>query len=292
MAIKTILVPTDFSPSAAHAVEAATGLAKSLGASLHLLHVLHLPVQAVTPEIPVVPVGYWRDVVAHAEGAVGELRKKLEAQGIRVTTEVFEDVPGFAVAASAKRVKADLIVMGSRGLTGVKHAVFGSVAERTVRTAPCPVLTVKADGGPLSLRTILVAMDFSPSAMKALALAQELAKGAGHGHVILLHAYYIPVELEQYLIEHGEPALERLSKSVTRELEAALARLKQAGLSGEYVAGRGAPEQLIVELAKQRKVDLIAMGTHGRRGLSHLLLGSVAERVVRTAECPVLTTRP
>ncbi len=291
MAIKTILVPTDFSESAARAVDAACGLAKSLGASIHLLHVLHLPVQAVTPEIPVVPVGYWRDIVAHAEGTVSELKKKLEAQGIRVTSEVFEDVPGFAVAAAAKRTSADLIVMGSRGLTGVKHAIFGSVAERTVRTAPCPVLTVKAECGALQLRNILVAMDFSSSAKKALELAQDLATRAGPAHMILLHAYFIPVELEQFLVERGEPALEKLSKSVTQELEAALARLKQAGISAEYVASRGAPEQLIVELAKQRKVDLIAMGTHGRRGLSHLLLGSVAERVVRTAECPVLTTR-
>jgi nucleotide-binding universal stress UspA family protein len=78
---------------------------------------------------------------------------------------------------------------------------------------------------------------------------------------------------------------------VTQELEGLLAKLKQAGISAEYLASRGAPESLIVELAKQRKVDLIAMGTHGRRGLSHLLLGSVAERVVRTAECPVLTAR-
>jgi nucleotide-binding universal stress UspA family protein len=291
MAIKTILVPTDFSDNAARACEAAAGLAKALDASIHLLHVLHLPVQAVTPEIPVVPVGYWRDIVAHAESAVAEQKKKLEAKGVRVTTEVFEDLPGFAIAAAAKRVSADLIVMGSRGLTGVKHAVFGSVAERTVRTAPCPVLTIKAEGGALALRNILVAMDFSPSAMKALELAQDLAKRAGPAHVILLHAYYIPVELEQFLVERGEPALEKLSKSVTQELEAALARLKQAGLSAEYVASRGAPDQLIVELARQRKVDLIAMGTHGRRGLSHLLLGSVAERVVRTAECPVLTTR-
>jgi nucleotide-binding universal stress UspA family protein len=253
--------------------------------------VLHLPVQAVTPEIPVVPVGYWRDIVAHAESALGAEKAKLEKLGLRVTSEVFEDLPGFAIAAAAKRAQADLIVMGSRGLTGVKHAVFGSVAERTVRTAPCPVLTVKAEGGALQLRNILVAMDFSASAKKALELAQDLAKRAGPAHVILLHAYYIPVELEQYLVERGEPALEKLSKSVTQELEGLLAKLKQAGISAEYLASRGAPESLIVELAKQRKIDLIAMGTHGRRGLSHLLLGSVAERVVRTAECPVLTAR-
>jgi len=166
------------------------------------------------------------------------------------------------------------------------------VAERTVRTAPCPVLTVKQDGaGALPLRTILVPMDFSPAAHEALELAKALAKSAGPSHLILVHAYYVPIELEQYLIQKGDPVLERLSESVTKDLEKILTDLQNAGISSEYIAQNGAPERLIVELAKSKHVDLIAMGTHGRRGLSHLLLGSVAERVVRTAECPVLTVR-
>jgi nucleotide-binding universal stress UspA family protein len=287
-----ILVPTDFSENAQAALESATSLARSFGASIHLLHVVQMPVLPTFPEAaPVVPVTFWQELREHALRNLEKQKARLGTAGVRCEIEVIEDVPGFAIAAAAKRAQADLIVMGSRGLTGVKHVVFGSVAERTVRTAPCPVLTVKAEAGALQLRTILVAMDFSPSALKALELAQDLAKRAGPAHVILLHAYYIPVELEQYLVEKGEPALEKLSKSVTQELENALARLKQAGISAEYIASRGAPDQLVVELAKQRKVDLIAMGTHGRRGLSHLLLGSVAERVVRTAECAVLTTR-
>ena len=291
MQIKTILVPTDFSEHADKALESAEILAKPLGAQIHLLHVVHLPVQAVTPEMAVVPVGFWQDLREHAERKTAELKKKVEAQGLRCTTEIVEDVPGFAIAAAAKRANADLIVMGSRGLTGVKHALLGSVAERTVRTAACPVLTVKQDGGgALRLRTILVPMDFSDSAHRALDLAKEFAK-SGPAHLILVHAYYVPVELEQYLIQKGDPVLERLSASVTKDLEKILTGLQDAGLSSEYITGNGAPERLIIELAKSKHADLIAMGTHGRRGLSHLLLGSVAERVVRTAECPVLTVR-
>jgi nucleotide-binding universal stress UspA family protein len=291
MPIKTILVPTDFSEHADKALEAAEVLAKPLGARIHLLHVMHVPVSAVTPEMAAIPASFWRDLRSYAERKTAEQQKKVEQKGVRCTTEIVEDVPGFAIAAAAKRANADLIVMGSRGLSGVKHAVLGSVAERTVRTAPCPVLTVKHEGGALRLRTILVAMDFSPSAHRALELAKELAKSAGPAHVILVHAYYIPVELEQYLIQKGDPVLERLSESVTKDLEKILTDLQNAGISSEYIAQNGAPERLIVELAKSKHVDLIAMGTHGRRGLSHLLLGSVAERVVRTAECPVLTVR-
>lgn len=292
MQIARILVPTDFSEHAQKAIESAEILAKPLGAAIHLLHVLHLPVQAVTPEMAVVPVGFWQDLRAHAERKLDEARKAIEGHGVRCTTEVIEDIPGFAIAAAAKRANADLIVMGSRGLTGIKHAVLGSVAERTVRSAPCPVLTVKQDGGgALRLRTILVPMDFSPSSHRALEFAKELAKTAGPAHLILVHAYYVPIELEQFLIQQGDPVLERLSETVTKDLEKILTGLQDAGISSEYLASRGAPERLIIELAKQKHADLIVMGTHGRRGLTHLLLGSVAERVVRTAECPVMTVQ-
>mgnify|MGYP001401776221 CR=1 FL=1 len=108
---------------------------------------------------------------------------------------------------------------------------------------------------------------------------------------LLVQILHLPIELEQFLIQQGNPVLERLSETVTKDLEKILTGLQDAGISSEYVANRGAPERLIVELAKQKGVDLIVMGTHGRRGLTHMLLGSVAERVVRTAECGVLTVQ-
>ncbi len=290
-AIRRILVPTDFSEHARHAAEIAGQLAKSLGAGVHLLHVLNLPVQAVTPEAAVVPVGFWKELRAHAERQVEAEKKKLEGLGVAVTSEVFEDVPGFAISGAAERAKADLIVMGSRGLSGLKHIVLGSVAERTVRTAPCPVLTVKAESGPLRLRTIVVGMDFSAAAKRALELAKELAQKAGPAHLVLVHAEYIPIELEQYLLRDGDSALQRMSDAVKKDLEKVLVGLQDEGISAEFLTVRGTPEKLIVDTADQKDADLVAIGTHGRRGLTHLLLGSVAERVVRTAKQPVLTVR-
>ena len=136
MQIKKILVPTDFSEHADQAIATGEGLAKSFGAEIHLLHVLHLPVQAVTPEMTVVPVGFWQDLRSFAQKKLDASRAGIEKLGLRCSAEIVEDVPGFAIAAAAKRVNADLIVIGSRGLTGLKHALLGSVAERTVRTAP------------------------------------------------------------------------------------------------------------------------------------------------------------
>jgi nucleotide-binding universal stress UspA family protein len=287
--IKKILVPTDFSEHAERAVAQATALAKPFGASLHLLHVVQLPMLPANPEAPPIPITFWQELRTNARARLVPIQKQIESQGVRCEMEVVEDIPGFAIAAAAERTHADLIVMGSRGLTGLKHVLLGSVAERTVRSAPCPVLTVK--GGELRLRTIAVPMDFSPAAQQALEAAKSLAKTAGPAHLVLVHAYYVPVELEQYLVSHGDPFFERLSKGVTKDLEAILTGLSDAGISAEYVARPGVPETVILEVVKEKKADLIAMGTHGRRGLKHLLLGSVAEHVVRTSDVPVLTVR-
>jgi len=291
MEIKTILTPTDFSADAERAIETAASLAKSYGAMLHLLHVVQPPLQPVGPELAVAPVAFWQELHEAGKKRLANTKKKLDAQGVRCEIEVVDDVPGFAIAAAAERVHADLIVMGSRGLTGLKHVVLGSVAERTVRQAACPVLTVKDRGKPLAFRTILVPMDFSAAAKQALAFVRRLAEKSAPSHLVLVHAYYVPVELEQYLTAHGETTFDRISKDVTRELEAILVELQDAGVSAEYVARPGSPDHVVLEVARDKNADLIAMGTHGRRGLSHLFLGSIAERVVRSAEVPVLTVR-
>ncbi|HTO68273.1 MAG TPA: universal stress protein [Myxococcota bacterium] len=291
MEIKTILAPSDFSQDAERAIETATSLAKSFGARLRLLHVVQPPVQPAGPELAVAPVAFWRELHDNAAKRLALVKEKVAAAGVACDVEVIDDMPGFAIADAAERSHADLIVMGSRGLTGLKHLVLGSVAERTVRYAKCPVLTVKDHGRALAFRTIVVPMDFSPGAKQALELAKWFAKKSGPAHLVLVHAYYVPVELEQYLAEHGEATFDRISKQVTKDLDAMLADLQSAGLSAEYVARAGSPDHVILEVVKEKRADLVAMGTHGRRGLSHLLLGSVAERVVRTAEAPVLTVR-
>lgn len=289
--LEKILVPTDFSEHAQGALEAATSLARAFGASIHLLHVVQMPVLPTLPETaPVVPVGFWQELREHALRNLEKQKAKLEGAGLRCQVEVIEDIPGFAIAAAAERARADLIVMGSRGLTGLKHVVLGSVAERTVRSAACPVLTVK-QGGELRLHRILIAMDFSPAAHRALELAVLLAKSAGPAHLILVHAYHVPVELEQYLVARGKAIPDLLSPEATKDLDRILADVQAAGLSCEYVAAAGAPETVIADVARDKKVDLVALGTHGRRGLSHLFLGSVAESVVRHCEQPVVTVR-
>ncbi|MBW2281291.1 MAG: universal stress protein [Deltaproteobacteria bacterium] len=145
MQIRNILVPVDFSADSDHATGVATDLAKSFGAKLLLLHAYHLPAQIAMPDQVMVPQEYWDGVRDAAQRKLEECRASAASNGVEVEVELVAQAPSFAISETAKRVNADLIVMGTRGLTGLKHVLLGSTAERTVRLAPCPVMTVKAD---------------------------------------------------------------------------------------------------------------------------------------------------
>ncbi len=144
---------------------------------------------------------------------------------------------------------------------------------------------------PFRIRNVLVATDFSPESARALAYARELASVAGPAHVVLVHAYYLPPELLTFVGDGAPAHLEALSEHASKELEKALVELQEAGISADYVTQHGRPEQVVVRVALERSIDLIVMGTHGRTGLAHLALGSVACRVVQSAPCPVLTVK-
>jgi len=143
MEIRAILVPTDFSEPAGHAFEHALELAKAFGSRIQLLHAYQLPVQLGIGEPVPLPQEFFDQLRARGQQHLDELVEKAKARGIEATSELIQDAPAHAICEAAKRAKADMIVMGTRGLTGVKHVLLGSVAERTVRSAPCPVLTVR-----------------------------------------------------------------------------------------------------------------------------------------------------
>jgi nucleotide-binding universal stress UspA family protein len=142
--LETLLVPTDFSADAETALNEAISLAKSLGSRIHLIHIYHLPAYAAAPWGYSYPTDLFTEVRQHVAARMAEEQKRVEAEGISTSTEVVEGAPSESIVECAGRIGADLIVMGTRGLTGIKHVVLGSVAERTLRHAPCPVMTVKA----------------------------------------------------------------------------------------------------------------------------------------------------
>lgn len=141
---------------------------------------------------------------------------------------------------------------------------------------------------PLRFRRIVVPMDFSAPARRALALARDLAQLAGPSHVMLVHGYHVPPEIEAFAADLIPSYLERLSEQAAEDLSALLSELQDAGVSAEFFSQAGSPERVILDLARDKEADLIVMGTHGRTGLARAALGSVAARVVRAATCPVI----
>ena len=143
---RKILIPIDFSTHSSRALQTGIELAKTFGAKLHLLHCYQINVGAISPYGLVIPESFDRDIREAAQRQLAQWREKATAKKVEAETEVSPIFPSEAIASTAERIGADLIVMGTRGLSGIKHVMLGSVAERTVRIAPCPVLTVKATG--------------------------------------------------------------------------------------------------------------------------------------------------
>jgi nucleotide-binding universal stress UspA family protein len=143
--VRLILVPIDFSPHSDAALDRAVDFAKAFGAKIHLLHSYAVPVQGVMPYDFAVPDGVWDGIRKVAEHKLEEFRQSVASEGLEASSEVSPVMPSEAILAVSREIGADLIVMGTHGHTGLKHALLGSVAERTIRLAPCSVLTVKEE---------------------------------------------------------------------------------------------------------------------------------------------------
>jgi len=143
MTIQTILVPTDLSPPAQRALEYAVQFARSLSAQIHLLHAcgIEFPFLEPTLRLPDLTERIRND----ARAALEPLERRLSESGVRYKSHLSAELPVPAILHLAASISADLIIMGTRGLTGVRHWMLGSVAERIVRIAPCSVLTVKTE---------------------------------------------------------------------------------------------------------------------------------------------------
>ena len=141
---RKILVPIDFSDHSSAALDLAIDLARSYGATLHLLHCYPIDPGAISPYGIVIPEGFDRDVREAAGQQLARWADKAAAAKVAVEQHLSAMFPAEVIARTAGEIGADLIVMGTRGLSGLKHVLLGSIAERVLRLAPCPVLTVKA----------------------------------------------------------------------------------------------------------------------------------------------------
>ena len=145
--IESILVAVDFSEHADRALDAAVELAKQFDAGLHLVHAVDTRVPLMSPCEVAIPTSFMAEARGAAASKLDFLVEKVATEGVTAVSHLSEVPAALAIVGLAEELGADLIVMGTRGRTGLKHVLLGSVAERTRRHAPCSVLAVKASSG-------------------------------------------------------------------------------------------------------------------------------------------------
>lgn len=297
--INRVLVATDFSDCATHALDYAGFLAKAHAAPVDILHVTEL-LPDMDPAGPAADL-YFKERRLIADGLLQQLVDRYAETGVPAQSRQRLGIPSQQINQVAGECGVDLVVLGSHGRSDLADLALGSTAERVVRGAPCPVFTVRAKpqyrtstgDQPRTpspcVRHILSPVDFSDCALEALDYATQLAAQL-HADLTILHVMepvYYDLELGSgHIME--EPAKR---KEAEERLDDLTDKLASSGLDiNTHVRGGVAPDA-IVAAAYHIPTDLIVMGTHGRRGLSRFSSGSVAEAVLRQAPCPVVTLR-
>lgn len=298
MTLDHILLPTDFSACADHALTHAVEVADRFDARLHILHV----VNELDPD--------WYGITDAQERAV-KLREQIReeahdrlhslAPDSRVDTTVSLQL-SFDVADSIHEYVdergIDLVVMGTHGRKGLDRLMLGNVADKIVRHAPCPVMTVREEvpwagaEDEVAFQEVLAPIDFSDHSRAALRTSKAFART----YDARLHLLFVAekrtvptfsdtgipgvgvVEMDPEIVKNAERALEQLDASVDGPDVESAYHVREGNVSAD-----------IVDVAETRGIDLIVMATRGLTGMSRFLLGSNTERVVRVAPCPVLT---
>ena len=296
--LKKILFPTDFSRCANQAFWRAIYLARKYQAELFMLHAIVLhdddPHNAASlfPDIEDIhkklkEIGHEKmDIVIESYHADDINIKKADERGI---------APASVILEYTQENDIDLIVMGTHGRRGLGHLFLGSVAEEVVRLAKCPVLTIREIKDPEpaeELNRILVPIDFSDYARQALMNAKEIA-AAYDARLQLLHVVEQTIHPSFYV--SGKTSIFDLMPHIKVKSTEAMERMLKETKGPKVVADihviEGYAPRDIVKFAKSHETDLIVIATHGLMGIEHLLLGSVAEKVIRMAPCPVFTVK-
>ena len=292
---KCILTTINFSEYSKIALDICLGVSRCMKTKLYVLHTIEK-----------FPHDYRHLLsgTAHAD-----MKQKLEAEAMdkikaMIPAELLESGnvvpmvrfgrPFLEIIQIAKEKNVDLLAIGTHGRAGVDRVILGSVAERIVRKARCPVMVVRGRKY-VGFKRIIVPIDLSDCSRIALEYASATAR-AHKSKLTILHVYEESF-IEPYInAANSEEEADEIIKEIERVNETKFDEfLKTVDLSGveyEKLLKKGIPETDIVEIAMEQQANLIVMGTHGRSGIKHILIGSTAEEVVRTVHCDIIIVKP
>ena len=274
-----ILVCTDGSPDSEGAITAALQLAKATGSMVVLLEVIFYLAgyELQSPDTlapPMVNLELMQVQETAAKERLETWRAEAAREGVTLEPRVRTGSSAYeGILEEAGETQPDLIIMGRHGYTGLTRLLMGSVTARVIGHSSCHVL-VAPRGVPLSFERLLIASDGSPFSEAAWNEALSLAKTMGSA-----------------LIGVAVAASERDIPTATEAVRQLEARAGQQGITLDTMILTGRPEEGIVKAAEFKQASLIIVGSHGRTGLKRLLMGSVAERVIGHAKCPVLVVK-
>lgn len=297
-----ILVPLDGSPRAEVILSLLARILRREDSEIVLLRVVDIPPSVGRVNLAVVRAQHREEAQKYLQG----LAERFSSSGAKVHARVAHGAPADVILDTAEREGATMIALSTHGRTGLARWALGSVAEKVARTSDVPVLLVRSfrrgaagDLEPtvaqeIPFRRILVPVDGSATSMSAVAPAVKFAQLYG-SDIFVLHVEtpYVPPSpvlpgMEMVLPSSVPPATPSDRDEVTAK---AAKFFVQAGLKAARQTTVGEPAAEIIDLSINRGMDLIAMGTHGRTGLARWSLGSVAERVLRSGEAPLLLVR-
>ncbi|MBC8155628.1 MAG: universal stress protein [Bacteroidetes bacterium] len=271
--MKKIVFPTDFSAESAKAVPVAAQLARLFDADLHLIHVLSPVMPGFT--IPLHSTGeQHRQAETLIDQAFGELQAMPCLTGVRVQTHLLTGTDPGDLLDDDRFADADLLMMASAGATGLEGALMRSNAEHLIQRAKLPVLVLKNPSGQLDLKTVVFASDFHDHYDESIDFLRSLLGGFEHP---ILHLLFVNT-LSRFVPTH----------EIRPRMEAFAVRYELSGCTLNQQDELDVETGLLA-FAQANKADLIVLGTHGRRGLRHLLQGSIAEDVANHSPIPVLT---
>jgi nucleotide-binding universal stress UspA family protein len=297
---RRILCPIDFSEASAAALDAAVALARLYGAQVRVLHVLPDPVTsavppwtALTPYLVPIPADTKEKVLSSAR----DFAKKASQEWVLDDVEIAEGDPAGKIVERAEALGVLMIVLGTHGLSGFERLVLGSVAEKVLRRAGCPVLTVPrplaegTHGSPFG--TVLCPVDLSPVSSKAIETAASIA-GASKARLVVLHAVEQfpdgpePDELGHFNI----PEYRRMvTQKAAEGLHALVPDEVRRNVPTDEVITGGKAWRAVLDAVKGHGASIIVMGVTARSPIDLLVFGSTTNQVVRHADVPVMTVK-
>jgi nucleotide-binding universal stress UspA family protein len=268
-----ILVPTDFSEQAEHALKVAAMLAKKFNADIYLLHMMEIPMQQIDPinAHSDVPEALFFMRLAHKK--FEDLMDSDYLKGLTVHETVKADITFNEIKEACKEFDIDMIIMGSHGTSGLMEMFVGSNAEKVVRTSDVPVLVIKNEHQSFHIKDFVFASDFKNDNKATYKQAVKLAEGFGAKiHLLMVNTankfittYEANARIKDFI---SGQSFENYTINIHNDITI---------------------EQGVLNFSKDIDADLIGISTHGRQGIAHFLNGSISEDLVNHAKRPVIT---